>query len=78
MGALLPQSPGACVLHLSGGCAEQGRQILQLPVLVLFQQYRAHQTGDRLVVGEDADDAGAAFVSSLTRSSRLALQTFFQ
>jgi len=34
---------------------------LKLPVLVLLQQHRAHQTGDRRVVGEDADHAGAAF-----------------
>ena len=27
--ALPPRSPRACVLHLSGSCAEQGRQILQ-------------------------------------------------
>ncbi len=29
---------------------------LQLPVLVLVQQYRPHQAGDRGVVEEDADD----------------------
>ena len=29
-------------------------------MLVLLQQHRAHQTGDRGVIGEDADDAGAA------------------
>ncbi len=33
---------------------------LQLPVLVLLQQHRTHQAGDRGAVGEDADDAGAA------------------
>ena len=30
-------------------------------MLVLLQQYRAHQAGDRRVVGEDADDPGAEF-----------------
>ena len=55
---------------------EQGRQILQLwdvchafdgehaalqlPLLVLLQQHRAHQPDDRRVVGVDIDQAGAA------------------
>jgi len=30
-------------------------------VLVLLQQHRTHQAGDGSVVGEDPDDAGAAF-----------------
>ena len=34
---------------------------LQLPVLVLLQQHRPHQTGDRVVIGEDPDHAGTAF-----------------
>jgi hypothetical protein len=67
----LQHRPGAWVLHLSGGSAEQGRQILQvrygghalggehaaalqLPVLVLLQQHRPNQAGDRRVVGEDS------------------------
>ena len=33
---------------------------LQLPVLVLLQQHRPHQAGDRRVVGKDAHDPGAA------------------
>jgi hypothetical protein len=47
-------------------------------MLVLLQQHRAHQTGDRGVIGEDADDRVRRLISSLTRSSRLVLQTFFQ
>ena len=43
--------------HALGG---EHAAALQLPVLVLLQQHRPYQAGDRRVVGEDADDAGAA------------------
>ena len=33
---------------------------IELPLLLLLQQQRTHQADDRSVVGEDADDAGAA------------------
>ena len=33
---------------------------LQLPVLVLLPQHRPHQAHDRVVAGDDADNAGAA------------------
>ena len=34
--------------------------VLQLPLVVLLEQYRADQPSDRGFVGEDADDVGAA------------------
>ncbi len=34
---------------------------IELLLLLLLQQQRSHQADDRGVVGEDADDAGAAF-----------------
>jgi hypothetical protein len=56
--------------HAFGG--EQAAA-LQLPVLVLLQQHRPHQASDRGVVGEDADDAGAAlgFLSVVKPLQRL-------
>ena len=44
--------------HALGG---EHAAALQLPVLVLLQQHRPHQAGDRGVVGEDSNDAGASF-----------------
>jgi len=41
---------------------------IELPLPLLHQQNRTHQAGDRGVVGEDADDVGAAldpFVQAL-------------
>src|SRR5947199_3110089 len=35
--------------------------VLQLPFVVLLEQHRADQPDDRGLVGEDADDVGAAF-----------------
>lgn len=61
--------------HALGG---EHAPALQLPVLVQFQQHDTRQAGDRGVVGEDAHHAGAALDSSLTRSSRLVLQTLRQ
>ena len=54
---------GECLQIRDGGHALGGEHAtaLQLPVLVLLQQHRAHQAGDGGIVGEDADDAGAAF-----------------
>ena len=43
--------------HALGG---EHAAALQLPVFVLLQQNRTHQAGDRRIVGEDADPAGAA------------------
>ena len=54
---------GRQILQLRyGGHAFGGEHAaaLQLPVLVLLQQHRPNQAGDRGIVGEDADDAGAA------------------
>jgi hypothetical protein len=34
--------------------------VLQLPLVILFQQYRADQSNDRCFVGEYADDIGPA------------------
>jgi hypothetical protein len=61
--------------HALGG---EHAAALQLPVLVLLQQHRPHQAGDGGVVGEDADDTVRRLISSLTRSSRLVLQTLRQ
>jgi hypothetical protein len=69
---LSSRSPGAWVLPVTrrqilqrwdGGHALGGEHAaaLQLPVLVLLQQHSSHQAGDGGVVGEDAEDAGAAF-----------------
>jgi hypothetical protein len=44
--------------HAFGG---EHAAALQLPVLVLLQQHRPHQTVDGGVVGKDAHDPGAAF-----------------
>ena len=66
--------------HALGG--DQAAAI-QLPVLILFQQHRSHQTHDRGVVGEDTHNLGAALdgalckahlSATLSRSSRLVLQ----
>ena len=35
--------------------------VIELPFLLLLQQYRTHQAGDRGVDGEDADDEGTSF-----------------
>jgi hypothetical protein len=54
---------GRGVAQFRDGCHALGGEhapALQLPVLVLLQQHRPHQAGDGGVVGEDADDAGAA------------------
>jgi hypothetical protein len=51
------------ILQFRDGGHALGREhaaALQLPVLVLLQQHRSYQTGDRGVVGEDADHPGAA------------------
>jgi len=37
-------------------------------MLVLLQQHRAHQTGDRGVIGEDADDAGSVLDQVVRRA----------
>ena len=51
---------------------------LQLPVFVLLQQHSPHQAGDRRIVGEDADDAGAALGFLVTRSGSLVFQILRQ
>ena len=45
----------------SHALGQEHSQALELPVLVLLQQHRAHQAGDRCIVGDDPHDAGAAF-----------------
>src|SRR6516165_7278259 len=35
--------------------------VLQLPFIILLEQYRANQSNDGGLIGEDADDIGAAF-----------------
>jgi len=72
----------------SHGIEGEHAAALQLPVLMLLQQHRAHQACDRGVVGEDADNAGAAFDeldwpsaplgATFTRSSRLVLHSLRQ
>ena len=51
------------IFHLRYGghalCGEHAAA-LQLPVLVLLNQHRPNQAGDRGIIEEDADDAGAA------------------
>ena len=50
----------------AGGCGQLGHDfdlhvaVLQLPLVVLLEQYGADQPDDRGLVGEDADDVGAA------------------
>ena len=34
--------------------------VLQLPLIILFQQHRADQPDDRCLVGEDPDDVGTS------------------
>jgi hypothetical protein len=59
-----------------GGCSQFGHDlnlhvaVLQLPFIVLLEQYRANQPNDRGSIGEDADDVGASldlFVEPLER-----------
>ena len=53
---------GHAIQLRDGGHALGGEHAaaLQLPVLVLLQQHRPHQAGDRRVVGEDAHNPGTA------------------
>ena len=54
---------GMASIQLWDGGHALGRKhppALQQPVLVLLQQHRPHQAGDRSVVGEDPHDVGAA------------------
>ena len=63
-GCVLERGLGRGLLQRGDGSHALGREhapALQLPVLVLLQQHRTHQAGDRRVVGEDADHAGTAF-----------------
>jgi hypothetical protein len=50
--ALRPQHNPPCRRHIA---------VLQLPFVVLLEQHCADQPDDRGLVGEDADDVGAAF-----------------
>ena len=63
-GCVLERGLGRELLQRGDGSHALGREhapALQLPVLVLLQQHRTHQAGNRRVVGEDSDHAGTAF-----------------
>jgi len=49
------------VVQLGHRLLREDATALQLPLLLLLQQQAPHQADDRGVVGEDPDDAGAAF-----------------
>ncbi len=54
---------GKLLSHWRNGCHGVLRKhapALQLPVLILLQQHRTHQSHDGGVIGKDAHDAGAA------------------
>ena len=60
--------------HAFGG---EHAAALQLPVLVLLHQHRPNQPGDRGIVGEDADDAGAALFFFIHPLQQVGAPDFF-
>ena len=56
------------------GCDRFQRHIagaLNCPFVILLEQDRADETGDGLIIGEDADDIGAALDLAVRRSNGL-------
>ena len=70
---------GAAIQLRDGGHALGGEHAaaLQLPVLVLLQQHRPHQAGDRGVFGENAHHGGAALYFFIRPLEQVGSPDFF-
>ena len=70
---------GAAIQLRDGGHALGGEHAaaLQLPVLVLLQQHRPHQAGDRGVVGENAHHGGSALYFFIHPLEQVGSPVFF-
>ena len=80
-GCVLERGLGRELLQRGDGSHALGREhapALQLPVLVLLQQHRTHQGVIAASLGKMPTTRVRRLISSLTRSSRLVLQTFLQ